>query len=71
MSHFSNPSSGMQLVRSDRNMVALSDDNMMMKQILATHTPDGREVDVKPVYRLIEDILKRATLQDSSTDPVY
>ncbi|KAI9177381.1 hypothetical protein LWI28_014490 [Acer negundo] len=57
------------LIKSDhRSMMGMSDDNMMMKQILATHTPDGREVGVKPVFQLIEDILNRATLQVSSGD---
>lgn len=44
-------------------MVSISDDNMMMKQIQATHAPDGREVDVKPLFNLVEDILNRATFQ--------
>lgn len=52
-----------QLIKSDRGMVSMSDDNVMMKQIIATHTPDGREVDVKPLFFLVEDILNRATFQ--------
>ncbi|KAJ4729349.1 Protein SIEVE ELEMENT OCCLUSION B like [Melia azedarach] len=44
-------------------MMAISDDNMMTKQIQATHSPDGREVDVRPLFNLVEDILNRATLQ--------
>ncbi|KAJ0051633.1 hypothetical protein Pint_02861 [Pistacia integerrima] len=51
------------LIRGDRGMVAMSDDNIMMKQIIATHTPDGREVDVKPLFFLVQDILNRATFQ--------
>ncbi|RVW78585.1 Protein SIEVE ELEMENT OCCLUSION B [Vitis vinifera] len=39
----------------------MSDDNMMVKQIHATHAPDGREFDVKPLFQLVEDILNRAT----------
>ncbi|XVE84072.1 hypothetical protein DITRI_Ditri16bG0139600 [Diplodiscus trichospermus] len=35
--------------------------NVMMKQILETHAPDGREVDVRPLLSLVEDILNRAT----------
>ncbi|KAI9173833.1 hypothetical protein LWI28_007291 [Acer negundo] len=50
-----------QLNRSDRMMFSASDDSAMMKQIQATHTPDGREVDVNPVLHIIEDILQRAT----------
>lgn len=52
-----------QLIKADRGMLTLSDDNVMMKQIQATHAPDGREVDVKPLLFLVEDILNRATLQ--------
>jgi len=52
------------LIKSDRgSMLTISDDNVMMKQILGTHAPDGREVDVKPLLHLVEDILKRATQQ--------
>ncbi|KAM7483127.1 hypothetical protein LguiB_007710 [Lonicera macranthoides] len=43
----------------DRQILSSSDDNAMMKQIDATHSPDGREVDVKPVLFLIEEILHR------------
>ncbi|KAF8378190.1 hypothetical protein HHK36_029527 [Tetracentron sinense] len=32
-------------------------DEIIMKQIQATHAPDGREVDVKPLLVLVEDIL--------------
>ncbi|CAN1188013.1 Protein SIEVE ELEMENT OCCLUSION B [Linum perenne] len=49
------------------NMLMMSDDNVMMKQITATHTPDGREVDVHPLLVLVEDILNRATLQVDTT----
>ncbi|KAJ6424002.1 hypothetical protein OIU84_024888 [Salix udensis] len=53
-----------QLIKSDRGgMLTMSDDNVMMKQIVGTHAPDGREIDVKPLLHLVEDILKRATLQ--------
>ena len=45
----------------DRQIFSSSDDNAMMKQIEATHSPDGREVDVKPVLVLIEEILHRAS----------
>lgn len=49
------------LIRRDRRLFSSSDDNVMSKQILATHAPDGREVDVRPLLHIIEDILKRAT----------
>uniref|UniRef100_A0A5B6ZLE0 Protein SIEVE ELEMENT OCCLUSION B-like n=1 Tax=Davidia involucrata TaxID=16924 RepID=A0A5B6ZLE0_DAVIN len=50
----------MQQVRSDRHFFSSSDDNAMMKQIQATHAPDGREFDVKPLLHIIEDIMHRA-----------
>ncbi|CAI0457078.1 unnamed protein product [Linum tenue] len=54
----------MQLIKGDRGgMLSMSDDNVMMKQVQATHAPDGREVDVAPLLHLVEDILNRATLQ--------
>ncbi|KAJ6301864.1 hypothetical protein OIU77_016054 [Salix suchowensis] len=49
------------------SMLMMSDDNVVMKQIVETHAPDGREVDVKPLLHLVEDILKRATLQIDTT----
>lgn len=39
----------------------MSDDSMMMKQILETHAPDGMEVDAKPLLSTVEDVLNRAT----------
>lgn len=42
-------------------MFSASDDTAMMKQIQATHAPDGREIEVKPIIQIIEDILRRAT----------
>lgn len=41
-------------------MFSASDDNAMMKQIQATHSPDSREVDVKPILHIIEDIMRHA-----------
>lgn len=46
----------------ERSMISTSDDNIMMKQILETHAPDGLEVDVTPLLILVEDILAHATL---------
>ena len=56
-----------QLIKHDRSMITMSEDNTMMKQIQATHAPDGREFDVRPLFQLVEDILNRATL---SVDPL-
>ncbi|KAJ4961251.1 hypothetical protein NE237_021161 [Protea cynaroides] len=49
------------IMRGERHMFTTSDDNVMMKQILATHAHDGREVDVRPLLELIEEILQRST----------
>ncbi|TXG54755.1 hypothetical protein EZV62_020011 [Acer yangbiense] len=48
------------MMRSDRLMFSSSDDTVMSKQIQATHVPDGREIDVKPLLFIVEDIFKRA-----------
>ena len=48
------------MIKSDHRMFSASDDSTMMKQIQATHAPDGRELDVKPFLHIIEDILRRA-----------
>ncbi|KAE8722042.1 hypothetical protein F3Y22_tig00014444pilonHSYRG00109 [Hibiscus syriacus] len=57
-----NPSDSRALIRGDHgSMIRMSDDNVMMNQILATHAPDGREFDVRPLLYLVEDILNRAT----------
>ncbi|KAG7954385.1 hypothetical protein I3843_11G013900 [Carya illinoinensis] len=45
----------------DRRMFALSDDNALVKQIIATHAPDGREVDVEPILQIIGDVFRRAS----------
>ena len=47
--------------RDHPRFLRMNDDSTMMKQIQATHTPDGREVEVKPIVQVIEDILSRAT----------
>ena len=47
-------------------MLTMSDDNALVSHILGSHTPDGRDVDVKPLLRLVEDILRRATLTPES-----
>ncbi|KAK3223509.1 hypothetical protein Dsin_010534 [Dipteronia sinensis] len=48
------------LLRSDRHMFATSDDHAMLKQVEATHAPDGRQFDVKPLLHIVEDIFQRA-----------
>lgn len=49
-----------QLVRKDRRMFSSSDDSAMMKQVLGTHSPDGREVALEPILYFIEETLRRA-----------
>ena len=56
------PNATHQLIRGDRSMLTMSDDNALVGHILGSHTPDGRDIDVKPLLRLVEDILRRATL---------
>ncbi|KAL3512661.1 hypothetical protein ACH5RR_025378 [Cinchona calisaya] len=46
-----------QMIMRDRRMISLSDDTVMTKQIQATHAPDGRELEVKPILHVIEAIL--------------
>ncbi|KAJ9135405.1 hypothetical protein P3X46_032591 [Hevea brasiliensis] len=55
-----NPPSMQKLTKGDRLMFSSSDDNAMTKQIEATHSPDGREFDAKPLLQLVEDIFNRA-----------
>ena len=45
------------MIRRDRGMFTASDDAAMMKQIQATHAPDGRELEVKPILQIIEALL--------------
>lgn len=49
--------SSRQLIKRDRGMFSASDDSAMMKQIQATHSPDGRELEVRPILHVIEAIL--------------
>ncbi|KAL5998265.1 hypothetical protein ACLOJK_009204 [Asimina triloba] len=53
--------SKMNLIRGDRHLFAASDDNVVTKQVQDTHAPDGREVDVKPILRIVQDIFQRST----------
>ncbi|CAL0320035.1 unnamed protein product [Lupinus luteus] len=41
----------------ERRLFSTSDDSAMMKQVQATHAPDGREVDVKPIIQILDEIL--------------
>ncbi|ERN10515.1 protein SIEVE ELEMENT OCCLUSION B [Amborella trichopoda] len=52
----------MKPAKGERHLFIASDDAAVMKQILATHSPDGREIDVKPLVQIVEDILKHTTI---------
>ncbi|XP_042480802.1 protein SIEVE ELEMENT OCCLUSION B-like isoform X2 [Macadamia integrifolia] len=43
----------------------------LMDQILATHSPDGRKVDVKPLLQLTEEILQRSITTNLGGAPIY
>ncbi|KAL9672815.1 hypothetical protein QQ045_029068 [Rhodiola kirilowii] len=58
-----------QLIKGDRNVFAASDDSVMTRQILATHTPDGREIDVRPIIHLVEEIFHRANSSVEAIEP--
>lgn len=45
-----------------------SEGSALLKEVQATHTPDGRKVDVKPLLRIIDSILLRATTPVSIVD---
>ncbi|KAL9666730.1 hypothetical protein QQ045_001068 [Rhodiola kirilowii] len=47
--------------RNDHRMFGSSDDTAMMRQVLGTHVPDGRVVNVRPWVHVIDDIFARAT----------
>ncbi|KAJ0539952.1 putative sieve element occlusion [Helianthus annuus] len=49
-----------QVVKKDRRMFASSDDNAMMKQVMGTHSPDGRDVELEPILNVVEETLHRA-----------
>ncbi|XAR51937.1 hypothetical protein NMG60_11006745 [Bertholletia excelsa] len=64
LSNMMNPvSSAQQLLKAaDRSgMLLTTSDDTLVKQIIATHAPD-REINIKPVLRIAEDILTRATM---------
>jgi Sieve element occlusion N-terminus len=48
-------------LRGERHLFTSSDDSIVMKQIKATHSPDGRDFDIRPLMHVVEDALRRAT----------
>lgn len=63
------PGALQQMTRGDRGTFLSTDENIIMKQVQATHAPDGREVDVRPLLLIVEDILNRATLNVDAIVP--
>lgn len=65
--------SQLELTKSDdseqhRRKMRPVDDNMLINQVLKTHYPAGIfEVDVKPLFQLVEDILNRADIPVDAT----
>lgn len=55
------PASMHQLIRSDRSLFSSSDDNAMIKQIQATHSPDGFDINVRPILDIVKEIFSYAT----------
>ncbi|KAG0455233.1 hypothetical protein HPP92_024208 [Vanilla planifolia] len=51
----------MHAIKGDRHLFSSSDDSIVLKQIHETHSPEGRDIDVRPILRLVEDILLRAS----------
>ncbi|XP_021844910.1 protein SIEVE ELEMENT OCCLUSION B [Spinacia oleracea] len=43
-----------------------SDDHALARQVQQLHNPDARNVNVRPLFRLVQDIIDRATLEGDS-----
>lgn len=41
---------------------AISDDSVLVKKVLTEHNPEGIEYDVRPLLRIVEDVLICSTL---------
>lgn len=65
-----NPMTTMQhLIRGNRNVGFMSsDDNLMAKQIMETHTPDGRSFKVKPLLHIVQDIFARTNISTTTLE---
>lgn len=48
--------------KTERANFMASEDIVLIKQIMATHTSDSQEIDVKPIFQIVEDILTTATI---------
>ncbi|THG00282.1 hypothetical protein TEA_026308 [Camellia sinensis var. sinensis] len=56
-----------ELIKSDRIMFKGTEDTMLMKQIQATHAPDGHEINVRFIFQIVEDILTRSGMHAPSS----
>ncbi|WOG96410.1 hypothetical protein DCAR_0415745 [Daucus carota subsp. sativus] len=50
------------LIKGGRSMFMSLDDNVMMRQVYDTHTPDGRAINVKPLFLIVEDIMASSNM---------
>lgn len=57
-----------EMIPATKGLTMSSDENMMLKLIQHTHSPDAREVQVRGLLSLVEDILDRATLDSDDTN---
>ncbi|KAJ0908960.1 putative sieve element occlusion [Helianthus annuus] len=50
--------------RERKSPFSVSDDDVMMKQVVDTHThhPDGTDIGVNPLVNMVEEILRRASI---------
>ncbi|XP_059304043.1 protein SIEVE ELEMENT OCCLUSION B-like [Lycium ferocissimum] len=48
------------MARRERPVFSMSDDHAMSKKILDTHNPDGRDVDVKIILHIVEEIFQHS-----------
>lgn len=57
-----------EIIPATTGLTMSSDDSMMLKVIQHTHSPDAREVQVRGLLSLVEDILDRATLDSDDSN---
>lgn len=53
-----------QLLKGGKTMPAnvISDDSILVKKIVSDHNPEGFDYDVRPLLHIVEDILRRSTM---------
>ncbi|KAL0906636.1 hypothetical protein M5K25_025147 [Dendrobium thyrsiflorum] len=55
------PAQKMNSIKGDRHLFSSSDDSIVLKQMHETHKPEGRDIDVRPILRVVEDVFRRTT----------